>query len=301
MEATGTRVTALLRLGAALSWRLAGRAERNRRALYGGAFGLRVVTFHDTPPDKLEPVRRLVGWASGRFEMARPEAADALVAGRHRPGPRDALLVTLDDGFASNYEAARWLADAGVAAVFFVVPSLVDRSVGEYVRFHERFGVKAFPLGRDPGARGLASSQVREMAAMGHRIGAHNFAHRDLGLLHSAADLAYEIDNAVAAVGELTGAECRDFAIGFGQPWNVSPEGAAHLLACGLRVYACHRGLNVPGRTPRFLLRHTHEPAHPLAFTKACLEGAGDHRLAGRAEEMARRVGRLPESDGTPG
>jgi peptidoglycan/xylan/chitin deacetylase (PgdA/CDA1 family) len=284
----------VLRWWGAQFWRMSGRVERNRREIYGGGVGLRMVTFHDTPPDRLEHVKRLVEWARERFEMARPGLVDELVEGRHRPRSRDALLVTLDDGLSSNYEAARWLADAGIAATFFVVPSLVDRSIGEYVRHHEGFGVKAHPPVRDPDARGLASSQVREMVAMGHRIGAHNFAHRDIGRLHDAADLAYEIDNAIEGIGELTGVECRDFAFGFGQPENVSAEGVAHLVARRLRVYSCHRGLNVPGRTPRFLLRHAHERGHPLAFAKVCLEGGADHRLADRAEEMARRVGRLP-------
>lgn len=286
--------SALLRWWGAQLWRVTGQVERNRRHIYGGAVGLRMVTFHDTPPSQLEHVRRVVAWASERFELARPETVDELVEGRYRPGPRDALLITLDDGLSSNYEAARWLAEAGISALFFIVPTLVDRSVGEYVRYHERFGVKAYSPVRRPDARGLASSQVREMMAMGHRIGAHNFAHRDLGLLHDPAELGYEIDNAIDSVGELTGVACRDFAISFGQPENISVEGAAHLLSRCPRVYSCHRGLNVPGRTPRFLLRHAHGHDHPLAFTKICLEGGGDHRLAERAEEMARRVGRLP-------
>jgi len=33
-----------------------------------------------------------------------------------------------------------------------------------------------------------------------------------------------------------------DFAIGFGQPANVSEEAAAYLRETCPRVYACHRG-----------------------------------------------------------
>jgi len=92
----------------------------------------------------------------------------------------------------------------------------------------------------------------------------------------------------------------RDFAIGFGQPENLSEQAAAYLLASGQRVYACHRGLNVPGKTPRFLLRHAFSPEHPMAFTRLCLEGGGDRRLAGRVREMVRRVGVLPAAEGAP-
>ena len=129
---------------------------------------------------------------------------------------------------------------------------------------------------------------------MGHRVAAHNFAHRDLGALHDAASLGYEIDRALDWIGELTGRACLDFAIGFGQPENVSPEAAAWLLERCPRVFACHRGLNVPGQTPRFALRHAFEPWHPFAFTRVCLEGGADRRQAAKAQEMVGRVGTLP-------
>jgi peptidoglycan/xylan/chitin deacetylase (PgdA/CDA1 family) len=277
-------------------WRVSGRAEKNRHLLYGGATGLRIVTFHGTPPRELPELSRIVGWCRERFGLATPADADALFEGRWRTAPVDRVLFTFDDGLASNHEAAQVLWEAGVSATFFVVPSLVDRTIGEFVRFHDRFQVKAYPPVRDENVRGLSSTQLREIVAMGHRVAAHNFAHRDLGNLHSASDLRYEITNALDRVAELTGAPCLDFAIGFGQPWNVSEQATAYLLEHCPRVYACHRGLNVPGKTPRFLLRHAHLPQHPFAFTCACLEGAGDHRAAAGVQEMTLRGGPLPRS-----
>jgi peptidoglycan/xylan/chitin deacetylase (PgdA/CDA1 family) len=204
------------------------------------------------------------------------------------------LLITLDDGLASNYEAAVWLAQVGIQAAFFIIPSLVDRTVAQFVRYHRERGVEPFPPTSDGAALGLSTSQVREMLSMGHRVGAHNYAHRDLGLLHEPADMQYEIDQAIESVSELTGAACRDFAIGFGQPQNVSEEAASYLKQACPNVYMCYRGLNVPARTPRFFLRHAHEPHHPKAFARICLEGGADHRFLGRNDNMKSRVGLLP-------
>lgn len=287
-------IDGLQRWAAAQWWRASGRVEHDRRELYGGARGLRVICFHETLERDLDRVKRVIEFCRNRFQIASPADVDDLFAGRARNGPKDRMLVTFDDGLASNYQAARWLADNAIPAIFFVVPSLLDRTMDEYARFHERFGVQAHRPLSSPGARGLASSQVREMMAMGHRIGAHNFAHRDLGRLHDWESIRYEVVNALDAVGDLTGSACRDFAIGFGQPENVSDEAAAWLSANCPRVYACHRGLNVPGKTPRFLLRHAWSPSHPMAFTRVCLEGGADLRLADRAREMVRRVGALP-------
>jgi len=283
-----TSLDRAMRWAGARWWQANGRADRNRYELYGGATGLRIVTFHGTPPRDLPALSRIVGWCRERFGLATPGDADALVDGRWRTAPLDRVLFTFDDWLASNYEAARWLWSVGVSATFFVVPSLVDRSIGEFVRFHERFDVKAYPPVRDESARGLSSTQLREIVAMGHRVAAHNFAHRDLGGLHAPSDLRYEITNALERVSELVGAEC--------QPWNISEQATAYLLEHCPRVYACHRGLNVAGKTPRFLLRHAYLPKHPFAFTCACLEGPADHRGAACAREMTRRGGPLPSS-----
>jgi peptidoglycan/xylan/chitin deacetylase (PgdA/CDA1 family) len=275
-------------------WRASGGVARDRAALYRGATGLRAVTFHESAGRDLDRIKRVVDWCRGRFEVATPADADALFEGRWRPSTRDRMLITFDDGLASNHRAARWLADEGVQAIFFIVPSLVDRTMAEYVSHHLERGVRAHvPLAASD-AGGLSSSQVREMAAMGHRIGAHNHAHRDLGRLRTPAELRYEIDGALEAVEALTSRPCRDFAIGFGQPENLSDEAVRHLLARCPHVYACHRGLNVPGLTPRFLLRHAFYPEHPVAFTRICLEGGADRRLARQAREMLGRVGPLP-------
>ena len=278
---------------AAQIWRTAGRAAKDRDLLYGGATGLRVLTFHATFSEQPARFRRIVDWCRGRFPMASPADADGIFAGRWQQGS-DRVLLTFDDGYQSDYEVAQWLAGIGVAAIFFVVPPLIDRTVEQYLRFHERFGVKAYVPWANAGARGLASSQLREMVAMGHRIAAHNFAHRDLGLLHDVPGIRYEVSNAIEMVGELTGARCDDFAIAFGQPENVSEEAARYLLENCPRVYSCHRGLNVPGKTSRFLLRHACEPDHPFAFTRISIEGGADRHMAGAASRMARRVGVLP-------
>jgi hypothetical protein len=244
--------------------------------------------------------QRIVEWCRSRFAMATPTDAEEIAAGRW-PHTTDRILVTFDDGWESNFEAARWLAGIGVSAIFFVVPSLIGREADEYLRFHaQNHLIPVVPAG-SPGARGLSQAQLREMRAMGHRIGAHNFAHRDLGLLHALPDIRYEIENALDSMSEILGGPCDDFAVAFGMPHNLSDEAIVHLKglqARGLRIYSCHRGLNVPGKTPSFLLRHACEPFHPMNFTRICVEGGGDRRLGVAVRLMVRRVGALPVAHG---
>lgn len=274
---------------------LSGRGARNRRTLYAGARGLRMLTLHETPPPDMDRFRKLVDWCRARHPIAGPEAADDLAEGRFQPAQvEDRVLFTFDDGMRDNYEAAKHLHEVGVRAIFFVIPSFVGRTVAEYHRYHREQGVEAYRIRSDSTLEGLRPAEIREMAAMGHRIAGHNFAHRDLGQLHRVEDLEYEVGRAMDTLSEILGEPCDDFAFGFGQPSRVSQEAAAYLTGRCKRVYACVRGLNVPGRTPRWFLRDHIDLSFPEGFIRRCLEGALDDRLQPEWRELARMGGLLP-------
>lgn len=256
--------------------------------------GLRMVVLHDTPASSLPHFDRLLDHVAARFDIVGPEAAADLLEGRFTAGRRDALLFTFDDGFASNHAAAERLAARGIRGLFFVMPSLVDRSLDDWLAHHRQAGRGAFPVWSAGTSRGLATAQVREMEAMGHVIGAHNDAHLDLGRLTDPDAIRGEIDRAVEGVAALTGHPCRDFAVSFGRPRHFHPLAIEHLRDRGVRTYACVRGLNVPGRTPRLLLRDQIELTEPWLFQRACLDGAVDRCWAREVGHLDRLGGRLP-------
>jgi peptidoglycan/xylan/chitin deacetylase (PgdA/CDA1 family) len=247
---------------------------------------------------ELERFRRTIDWCSERFDFAEPGEIDALLDGSWSPGPRDRVLVTFDDGHERDFPVAEWLANRGIRATFFVVPSFIGRTASEYLRFHADHGVAAHDLaqGLDPDrTRGLSPEQLREMTDMGHRVAAHNFAHRNLGALQSREDLEYEIDRAVEAVSSLTGEPCRDFAWAFGALAHVSAAARRHLAETDLRVYSCIRGLNVPGLSPAILQRDALYPEGTLVASKAFIEGCADHLADAARAELVEWGGRLPD------
>ena len=101
-----------LRWGLAGLWRAAGRVRRDRVLLYEGLSGLRILTFHETLGRDMERFQRTVEWCRSRFVMATPADADEIATGRW-PHDTDRILVTFDDGWESNFEAASWLAASG--------------------------------------------------------------------------------------------------------------------------------------------------------------------------------------------
>ncbi len=231
-----------------------------------------------------ERFERFVDWGAERFEIAAPEAVDGLAASPAEPGNRDRLLFTFDDGHQEDFEVARWLAERGIKATFFVVPSYIGRSIAEFFEYHAQRGVTARDLSppRDPAqARGLTEAQLHEMVAMGHRVAAHNNAHRSAGELRTAADLDYEFGEAIDRLEQILGSSCQDFAWSFGKVRDLSTEAASYLTQRCARVYSCARGVNLPGRSRRILLRDGVNHDLPLQYSKLIALGGCDHAFAG--------------------
>jgi hypothetical protein len=112
----------------------------------------------------------------------------------------------------------------------------------------------------------------------------------------------YEIDNALMGVEELTEARCEDFAFAFGHPQFISDEAIRYLSGRCRRVYACVRGLNVPGMTPAFLLREDVLLGYPIRLVRQCIAGGADDRYASMRSQLLERTGPLPlQQGGSPG
>ncbi|HAI11924.1 MAG TPA: hypothetical protein DCM28_09485 [Phycisphaerales bacterium] len=285
-------------------WQLTNRTDKNRHQFYAGAKGLRIVTFHGTRPAEFADFQTIAQWCIDNFDIATPEDADALFAGEAYNADHDKLLITFDDGWQSNYQAAKWLAERGIKAIFFIVPSLINRTVAEFEAYHKANGITPYftikPDQPNDHENGLTRKQLDSMMQMGHRIAAHNYAHRNLGQLHDHDELVYEIDRSIDAVSQITGQPCLDFAVAFGQPHNLSMEACEYLRQKNLRTYMCFRGLNVPDQTCRFMLRHGFEYSHPKSFTRQAIHGGVDHTVRAQHMDMIRRAGTLSLASQTP-
>jgi peptidoglycan/xylan/chitin deacetylase (PgdA/CDA1 family) len=288
----------LIRFLHGIGAQLSGRGPRNRRKLYPDTRGLRMVTLHETRgTEQMDRLKRLVDYCEQHFDWGAPDDIIALCDGRFVPRARDTLLLTFDDGHCDNFDAASYLASKGIPALFFVIPAFLERDVQAYYEFHKANGIQAFRFApHHTESRGLSRSQIREMRAMGHLIGGHNYAHRNLGFLHEARDLEYEIRRALDDLGEILGQPCQDFAHGFGQPEHLSVEAFAYLNENCARLYSSVRGLNIPGQSPRLLLRDPVNLWHPFVFTTATLNGALDHRALNKRTALEKLGGRLPEA-----
>ena len=252
----------------------AGFPTRNRQA-YGPGPGIRAIGLHAEDTDDFDRFRRFVDWCGTLYPYAGPEGVDRPADG----SGSDAILLTLDDGHARTFRALEWLASMHLRITCFIIPSYVGRSVRQFLDVHAQRGVAAYNIGgeRDLAAtRGLEVSQLAELESMGHRLGAHNNAHRDLATLDDPG-ARYEIDEGIDALEQMLGHRVDDFAWAFGRADTVTPGSLAMMRRRCSRVYSCVRGLNVPSIPRRILMRDPVSTDFPAIVNKACIRGAFDH------------------------
>jgi len=218
--------------------------------------------FNDAVTVGTEQFRRQMRALKRRYKVI---DMDTFLSQRGRRRWRTSAVVTFDDGYADNYEAAKVLRDERLPCTFFVSTGIVGTE-------------KPFPhdiqrLGRRVPA--LSWSQIREMAEWGFRFGNHTAGHRNLG--QSALEEARaEIER---AAGDLrrelgpTGSEAW-LAYPHGKPTDISDEARQLLPDIGIRFcFSAYGGTNRPDFDPMDILRQgvNHEFSE-LAF-RALVEG----------------------------
>jgi len=240
------------------------------RGITGAPSGVRIMVLHDTPPGSLDTLRSLADVLNRDGTLCGPAAFETACAA---DGPR--YMLSFDDGFASNLEAARTLAEAGVSALFCVCPALLDLDPAQ----QRAAMAKAFFAGGPvpEGCRLLSWNEVGEISSLGHVIGAHGMTHARLTGLRGD-ELTREIADAGTMIGERLGARPDWYAYSYGDIGSISAEALAviarHYRYCRSGV----RGINTPATRQHALRGEEFRLDAPPAYRHLVLEGGLDAR-----------------------
>lgn len=180
---------------------------------------MRAVNFHGTPLVMQDIFIRQLEWLRSRFTVLNPMAMDVFWE-NIVPSRKPAVLLTFDDGLASNFlVAAPVLESLGLRGLFFVNPGFAELNGP---------AAKAFFLDRLADSRDkslspedwtpMTSAQIAELARRGHSIGNHTYSHADLSRAASGS-LSHEIVHSRNVLCKWTGRAVESFAWTY--KWNA--------------------------------------------------------------------------------
>jgi len=186
-----------------------------------------------------------VRWLRERFEIVDLGEAQRRIAARRNERPT--VCITFDDGYAENME--------------FAVPLLIREQVPftYFVSTSHVFGNRPFPHDVAAGMPLVPNSvsHLRELAAAGIEIGAHNRNHVHLGAL-SHDQLVDEIVGSKHDLEQALEREVRYFAVPYGQRADLRTAAFQIAYHAGYHgLCSAYGGYNTPGDDP-FHLRRIH-------------------------------------------
>lgn len=237
---------------------------------------LRIINYHNIAPQHQEKFAAQLRWLGRSWKFVSPQLFADMMNG-DAPIEGANLLITFDDGFASNRKIAEEVLNPmGIQALFFVVPDFVNIVDEDESR---DFITKNIWLSRPPEIekwRNMTWADLAWLIETGHTIGAHTKTHARLSDLKEVKELEVEIIKCADILKSKLGVEIEHFAFPFGNLVSFSPSALAVALKRFKFIYTGLRGDNAMSVPPWALQRDAIEPTNPFGLIGALLEGGAD-------------------------
>lgn len=246
-----------------------------------GAAALRVLIYHDVPARYLPQYEAQLRALAREWQFISPHEFETLMSGE-MPIVGRKLLVTFDDGFASNRTVAEQvLRPLGIRALFFVVPGFVDCGDRDSSR---RYIAERIQPGRriedlDVGLGNMTWDDLGALLEQGHVIGAHTETHVRLDALLLDGEREREVVGSGDRIARRLGCTVAHFAFPFG---GVEHLNARVVSTAAKRYRFVHSGLRGNNRSvsPLAIRRDALAPGESIGVAHAILEGLADARYS---------------------
>jgi len=250
------------------------------RAMGMHAPQLRVLIYHDVAPNELETFAITLRWLQKSWDFLTPSEFEEVMQGS-RALTRDSLLLTFDDGFASNrIVAERVLQPLGINAIFFAVAAFIDQpdTASAHAFICKRLKVGATPALIPAHLMNMSWEDLSCLLELGHSIGAHTTSHERLtGEVDPRVMQSEIIDSANRLESKLS-TRVRHFAFPFGDFASFSKPAIQLAMTRFDFIHSGLRGNNHPGSLPCTIRRESLKPDDSKSLVGAFLQGASDFR-----------------------
>ncbi len=248
-------------------------ALKNRLFLHENQ--LRVLMYHDIPEDQLGLFENQIKYLiRKKYHFVTVEECKKIMTKQVKTS-RLNLLVTFDDGFASNDAASKILDKYGIKGVFFIPPDFVDcvdrKAQVDFIRDRLLLPESSITEAMKP----LTWEQLSEMKRNGHCIGAHTLSHARVSRL-SLSEAEKEILNSKKKLEEKLHQDVTVFAFPFGDLISVDKK-AMKIAGDNFElVFSAIRGRNTPAVSRKALRREGVLAWYYTGYVRFILEGGLD-------------------------
>ena len=154
-----------------------------------------VVNYHGTPDKFFTNFKKQVAFLTRSFKpLKATEIASYFNTELSAEKPH--ILFTFDDGLKNNLKAARYLAEQGISAFFFLVPSFIECPEdlqSDYYKTNIRPIINPFIESGEKDTKALSLEDIQEIIALGHCIGCHTHTHRLVATESTIENSIFEI------------------------------------------------------------------------------------------------------------
>lgn len=238
---------------------------------------LRVLLYHDIAPQDEARFAAHLHWLTQAWRFVDAKQFAAMISGEV-PVHEDSLLLTFDDGFASNRQVVeRVLNPMGIHALFFVISGFAALSEKNDWRGFVSRNICPGLMPEDVPERcqNMTWNDLAYLLETGHSIGGHTANHARLSQV-TAECLGAEIIGSVDDLERRLGIKVEHFAYTFGDLASFSLAALAVARSHFKYIHTGLRGDNARGVPPWAIRRDAIAPADSLSLVGALLEGGAD-------------------------
>lgn len=238
---------------------------------------LRVIIYHDICYNQQQKFETQLRWLQRSWTFISPQKFAAMMKGEEPIKGRN-LLLTFDDGFASNLQVVQdVLNPMNIKAIFFIVPEFVNIKKNDDSRaFISNYIYPNMKYENIPEDwRNMSWTDLAWLLETGHTIGNHTRTHARLSELNQVNAIETEIIKSADVIEHNLGVKIEHFAFPFGNLASFSPTALAVARSRFPFIYTGLRGDNA-GKVEWAIRRDAVQPFDSLKLVGSLLEGAAD-------------------------
>jgi len=238
---------------------------------------LRIVNYHHIAANEQHQFESQLRWMARSWSFVSPQRFAAMISGEEKVKGSN-LLLTFDDGFASNRRVAEEvLKPMGIQALFFVVPDFVNFDGEDYRAYINSHFYPNMNRERVPECGpNMTWNDLAWLIENGHTIGNHTRTHARLSELNQENVLYEEIIESANELERNLGVKIEHFAYPFGNLASFSPAALALARRRFPFIYTGLRGDNINKADKWSIRRDVIQTYDSLYYIGAILEGVAD-------------------------